>query len=318
MKQLLNIEKTSWIHLVNPSNHEINNIVDKYDLHEIIEEDLKESNTQDKIDVYDNSLFLVLHFPKYHLDTKKHYSNEFNIIISNNFIFSFSKHTTKTIKSIKYNYMKERKEQNKESKENKENREERELKSSPYYILYKILDELLDKTLLWLKKYNKELLAIEDEIFDKWDNINNDLLWILLRKSRNITFLKNLMQPHEEIVEELNKATIKLHQWDLEVYFEDLQYKIDKIMNTIKRFSDNTESISSKYNTLVTMKTNTVVSLLTTVTVVIGFLTLITGFYGMNVSLPGQNSPSMRVFISIIMLLLAIIMLLIFKKKDWL
>jgi len=306
MKKLLQIEKTSWLHMVNPSHSEIDDIVEKYDLHEIIEEDLKEKNTQDKIDVYDDSFFLILHFPKYHTHSHKHYENELNFIIRKDFIFSFSKHPTNTIETIKEEYL----------KEFSEEEIDKELKSSPYYILYQVLDWLYDKTISWLKKFSSELLNVENEIFERWDNINKNLLWTLLKKSRNISFLKNLFLPHEEILWELNKATIKLHWWDLEVYFEDLQYKVDRIMNTIERLSENTESISSKYNTLVTLKTNSVVWMLTTVTVLVGLMTLITGFYGMNVQLPWQDTWSMRIVISSTMILVAVFMLLLFKKKN--
>jgi magnesium transporter len=68
-------------HASNPSLKELNKIKDMYDLHEIIEDDLYEANTQDKIDVYDDFIFLVLHFPKFNNRTKTYFSNEFNIIL---------------------------------------------------------------------------------------------------------------------------------------------------------------------------------------------------------------------------------------------
>lgn len=55
----------TWFHCSNPSDKDINELVERYDLHEIIEEDISEVNTQDKVDVYDDSIFLVLHFPKF-------------------------------------------------------------------------------------------------------------------------------------------------------------------------------------------------------------------------------------------------------------
>ncbi|MBO4517234.1 hypothetical protein J5751_07625 [bacterium] len=68
-------------HCSNPSEKDIKELVERYDLHEIIEEDISEVNTQDKVDVYDDSIFLVLHFPKFNQSTKAYYSNEFNIIL---------------------------------------------------------------------------------------------------------------------------------------------------------------------------------------------------------------------------------------------
>lgn len=59
----------------------LESLVNTYNLHEIVEEDLLAKRTQDKIDVYDNCLFVVLHFPKYRKDLNKYLINEFNIII---------------------------------------------------------------------------------------------------------------------------------------------------------------------------------------------------------------------------------------------
>ncbi|NOZ44582.1 MAG: hypothetical protein GXP45_05605 [bacterium] len=91
----------------------------------------------------------------------------------------------------------------------------------------------------------------------------------LLIKGRNAAFLKNIMDPQDEIVEELNKSTLKLYKGDLDVYFEDLEYKVDKIVNQINTVIDHTESLSNKYNTLVTLKTNSIVTVLTIVTVIV-------------------------------------------------
>jgi magnesium transporter len=46
-------------------------------------------------------------------------------------------------------------------------------------------------------------------------------------------------------------------------------------------------------------------------------MTLIAGIYGMNISLPLENSPSAFVIISGMMILLSLILFLFFKKKGW-
>lgn len=65
MERILKIGKMTWFHCSNPTQKELDEIKNAYDLHEIIEDDISEVNTQDKVDVYDNSIFLVLHFPKF-------------------------------------------------------------------------------------------------------------------------------------------------------------------------------------------------------------------------------------------------------------
>jgi magnesium transporter len=123
--------------------------------------------------------------------------------------------------------------------------------------------------------------------------------------------------PQVEIVEELQKATINFYWWDLDVYFEDLQYKTDKILSTINITMENTESLSMVYNTLANIKTNSIISLLTVLTIVIWMMTMISGLYGMNVRLPWEGSPAMFFMILGIMLLVSWLVFFFVKKKKW-
>lgn len=75
---------------------------------------------------------------------------------------------------------------------------------------------------------------------------------------------------------ELHTAVLKVLQEDGDVYFEDLQYKFDKIMHTIQTVSENTRSLSTTYNALANIQTNSVISLLTIFTASIGILAMIT------------------------------------------
>ena len=82
-------------------------------------------------------------------------------------------------------------------------------------------------------------------------------------KKRNIVSLKHMFEPHKEILEELQKALPKFYKEDLDVYFEDLEYKHDKIMNMISVGFENTDSLAETYNSLMNIKTNSMIGVLT-------------------------------------------------------
>jgi magnesium transporter len=126
-----------------------------------------------------------------------------------------------------------------------------------------------------------------------------------------------LMLPQSEILEELQKATEKFYEWDLDVYFEDLIYKTNRITASINMAMENTESISTIYNTSANIKTNTIVSILTILTVIVWLMTMITWFYGMNVKLPWQEFTYTSLLIIWWMVLISAVMIMIFKKKKW-
>ena len=137
MKNVLKFGKTQWIHLSAPTKDEIKELINKYDFHELIEDDLTESSTHEKVDVYEDYIFTVLNFPKYNTDSQRYFLNQFSTILGKNIIVTITKYDTNHIENIIANY----------DEELKERDDDEEYKISPYYILYTVIDAMYDKTI---------------------------------------------------------------------------------------------------------------------------------------------------------------------------
>ena len=297
---------TTWIHLVDPDDKQIDKLVDKYDLHEIIEQDFLDFTTQDKIDTYDDCLFLVMRFPKYNTKTKKHFANHMHAILWKNFIITVTSHVTSNVEKI----------QNQYRKEVAEAEDDEKFKLSPYYILYMIIDAMYDKMLTWMTKFSQDLVKIEDNAMDE-SSVTPETLSELLIKKRSAVLMKHIISPHTEILSELQTATINFYQWDLDVYFEDLQYKTDKILSLVSIAYENTESLFDVSDTLTTIKTNKTISILTIFTVLLWILTWISWLYGMNVDLPAQHVFWIFWWLLWWMIWIAAITMIYFRIKKW-
>ena len=297
---------TTWIHLVDPDKKQIDKLVDKYNLHEIIEQDFLDFTTQDKIDTYDDCLFLVMRFPKYNTKTKKHFANQMHAILWKNFIITVTSYVTNNIEKI----------QNQYREEINEAEDDEKFKLSPYYILYKIIDAMYDKVLTSMTKFSQDLVKIEDNSIDE-NQVTPETLSELLIKKRSAVLMKHIITPHSEILSELQTATMNFYEWDLDVYFEDLQYKTDKILSLVSIAHENTESLFDVSDTLTTIKTNKTISILTIFTVLLWILTWISWLYWMNVDLPAQHM--LWVFRRLLgwMIWIAIMMMIYFKLKKW-
>ena len=297
---------TTRIHLVDPEKKQIDKLVDKYNLHEIIEQDFLDFTTQDKIDTYDDCLFLVMRFPKYNTKTKKHFANQMHAILWKNFIITVTSYVTNNVEKIQDQYR----------KEISEAEDDEKFKLSPYYILYKIIDAMYDKVLTWMTKFSQDLIKIEDSAMDE-NSVTPETLSELLIKKRSAVLMKHIISPHSEILSELQTATMNFYEWDLDVYFEDLQYKTDKILSLVSIAYENTESLFDVSDTLTTIKTNKTISILTIFTVLLWILTWISWLYWMNVDLPAQTA--FWVFRRLLwwMIWIAILMMVYFKRKKW-
>lgn len=310
MKKLLKVGTTEWFHTNELSKNEISELAEQYNLHHIIVEDMEEASTQDKIDVYDSCLFVVLHFPKFERENSMHITNEFNCILWKNYIATITKMKTSIIERIKEEYTEE-------LQEDKEEWNDIKYKVSPYYILYRIIDGMYDKTLSGLRFFTNDLRSIEQNIFRQ--NINTTAsLEALLKKRRSIVAVKHCIQPQSEIITELQKETEKLYGWDLDVYFEDLLYKIDKILALVHSLQEELDSLYDTANTLTNIKINKTMKIFTIFTAIIWVLTFVSGMYGMNVKLPWQDVEHMFYLIIVMMAIVIWSLLFYFHKKSWL
>ncbi|HBB03488.1 TPA: hypothetical protein DCZ39_01095 [Patescibacteria group bacterium] len=122
---------------------------------------------------------------------------------------------------------------------------------------------MYDKSIKTLTKYSKDVITLEEQLFAA-SKLEKQLLENLTIKKRNIVSLKHTFAPHKEILDKLQDTLPKFYKEDLDVYFEDLEYKLEKIMNTIAISFENIESLADTYNSLMNIKTNSMISVLTT------------------------------------------------------
>ena len=126
---------------------------------------------------------------------------------------------------------------------------------------------MYDKTVKMLNKSSRDVTQMEDQLF-QGKTLNQVLLEALVKKKRNIVLLKHIFAPQEEIMEELAKNLPKLYEDELDVYFDDLEYLLDKIQNSTELLFENVESLTDTYNTMMNIKTNTIITILTIFTAI--------------------------------------------------
>lgn len=289
MRSLLDRNGISWTHLVSPSKQEVRALESKYDIHELIVEDLTELNTQDKIDFYDNHLCIVLHFPKYEDSTKRYILNELNVVLGKEYLVTTTRFDTHIIMEAKNLYLEE-------LDDIDEHDEEEKFRITPYYILYEILESIYEKNINLLQKIGRDIIEIEESLLKK-QPITSSIISELLIKKRNISFLKSTYSTHEEILSEISDMLPKIYEEDLNVYFEDLITKVKKITVNIATLQENIESIADTYNSLVTLKANDTMMILTIITGITMPFALITSLFSINVKLPLSNTNPLSFWI---------------------
>lgn len=149
MQKTLQVGKTKWICLQTPSQEDITKLAQEYHFHEMVTEDILDINAQSKIDTTNNHFFMALTFTKYLENESKYTFNELDAIIGEDYII-----TTTGLPSEKLNTTFNEIAQEAEKIDHS-------YKSSPYYILYRIIDAFYDKTIKSLAVSSQKLLNIQ-------------------------------------------------------------------------------------------------------------------------------------------------------------
>ena len=305
MQDTLNIGWITWTHISGFDSEWINEISEKYDLHELIVDDLEELNTQDKIDMIEWHISIVFHFPKYDKTSQSYLSNEFNIILWKDYIITVTRYDSNHILNIRNSYKKEIEDVEYDEK----------YKITPYYILYKILDVMYDKTAKLLQNVSRDITEMERKIFLPNNNSDSKLLEQLVVKKHNLVFLRHNFEAQTEVLEEIPEALPKFYEKDLDVYFDDILSRNSKIIRNTSMIYENLISLVDAYNTIMNMKTSNVILVLTIFTALHIPISLLAGMFWMNVPVPFMDNPYWFWIVTAIMLIIVAAIWIIFRKK---
>lgn len=91
--------KFTWTHFVSPDLEVISTIQKEHDFHELVVEDMIELSGETKVEYYeeDNVVALLLNFPRYDTQSEKYVNNPFVIVVSENYVISVAKYSSKHI-----------------------------------------------------------------------------------------------------------------------------------------------------------------------------------------------------------------------------
>lgn len=305
----------TWTHVSEPTQHEINTLDKKYNFHELIMEDLLELSGENKVDYYPDDwiVSITLNFPKYKPRMKKYLLNSFVIIIWKDFLISFSRFHSKSLEALI-----------KKMSSNNQYVQDFNVVNT-FDAVYEIIDAMYEKTVVWLKKARKEVLDLQEKIIYS-KKLQKDYIEKLMTKKVNMVILKHTFIPQKELLFELKKYVIKLldlstteaDSWDINLYIDDLDSKLDKIVNNISIMSETIGSLTDTYNALMNIQTNNIITILTIFTAATWIMAVIVWAYWMNVLLPFWDSPHAFTIILGFMASLFIWIVLWFRKRGWL
>jgi magnesium transporter len=194
---------------------------------------------------------------------------------------------------------------------------------SPGYLLYAIIQRLLNGLIQIEDNLMRTLDDIEDKVFDE----SVATVPEITKLRREIAFLVRTVTPLRRTIIELGTRVPSYDSNAISAYFSDLKDGVETAQETLGEAKETIEIFKDTDFTLNTQKTNKAIAYLTIVFTLTIPASVVASFYGMNVPLPGGIETGAWTFFgaytTLILLLLvsivpAALMVLYFRKVRWL
>lgn len=182
--------------------------------------------------------------------------------------------------------------------------------------LYDFLEQIVDRDLDLMERYEKELNQIEDRILSSEEEMD------MARVNEIRGDIRELLVHYEQIID----MTQEFEENENGFFDEDNLRYIHLFMNLMARrhdtavsLRDHTMQVRDLYNVQLDVRQNRIMTLLTVVTTIFMPLTLIAGWYGMNFKYMPEFEWRLGYPVVIgVSVLVVIFCLVLFKKKKWL
>lgn len=169
--------------------------------------------------------------------------------------------------------------------------------------------------------YNSSLISINREIWQASNNIekinNKDIAQFVDYERITNDYLSRLIQNGVVLNQLNNKRYIKLTE-DEDELVEDLLLDNNQLIDISKNSLQSVKNIRDAYSTILSNDLNRVIKLLTSLTIILNVPTMIAGLWGMNVGVPFAHSIYAFGLVLMIVLIICLVLIKIFRKKDWL
>lgn len=176
-------------------------------------------------------------------------------------------------------------------------------------IFYRVATQFLQ----YLRSINRQSETIEDRLHVSQKNKE---LFELLELQKSLVYFTTSLRSNEGVFEKMLKNEKVKRYPDDEDLLEDVIIENKQAMEMANIYNGILSGMVDTFASVISNNLNIVMKFLATVTIVMSIPTMIASFYGMNVPLPGHNNPFGFYIVLGVAALIALIVALIFHKKD--
>lgn len=295
-----NHRQISWVNIDGLTNQDLIQKISKhFDLHYLLVEDVMNTDHQPKADEFENHLFFTLKM-LYRIEGQSIDYEHISFVLGKNYLLSFQEKEGDIFDNLR----------NRIKQDNGVIR-----KRGADYLLYRLIDAIVDSYYSVLDSIGKRIEEIEDNISSN----ATELDFIEIQKLRKeFIYLRKVVYPLREALNKVIKNEEGFIEERNEKYFSDVYDHVIHLIDSLDTYKDLTSTLMDLYMNTINYRMNEVMKLLTVITTIFIPLSFVAGVYGMNFeNMPELAWPNGYYGVLIVMGVIFLAMIGYFRYKKW-
>jgi magnesium transporter len=252
-----------WVALHDPRAGELDDLQRMFGLHPLALEDAQSEHQRPKIEEYGDSLFAILQMVE--PADAEFRVGELAIFAGHNYVLSVRNLAQKGFQDVRA----------------RSEREPELLRQGPGYILYALIDAVVDRYFPIFELLEDELDAVEGRIFAP-EGVPRKNIEDLYALKQRLMVMKHAVAPLLESISNLSGARVPTLCAGMTVYFRDVYDHLQRLNQTADSIRDTIATAISVNLSMVTLQENETMKRLAAYAALLAVPTMIAGIYGMN------------------------------------
>ncbi|MDO8520728.1 MAG: magnesium transporter CorA family protein [bacterium] len=293
----------TWLDMESPTNEEVRNVMEEFDIHPIVADELLGPSLRPKVDNYENFIYLILHFPAVHHSHRRK-EQEVDFIIGKKFLIT-----------VRYELLDPL---HKFSKVFEVNSilDKSEIGEHAGFLFFYMIRKIYASLGHELSVIGDMLRDIEDKIFRGKER---EMVEELSSIHRDVLEFHRALRMHRGVLQSLSLSCETFFGKEFRHYTENIIGEYLKVEELLQDQKEMVGELRSTNDSLLSTKTNEIMKVLTVTAFTVLPATLIGQVFGMSSEyIPFMRDPRGFWLVLAIMLLVAASTFLFFKHKKWL
>ncbi len=278
----------------------VESIGKKFNVHTLALEDIVDTHQRPKFEDYGDGIFITLRSLRFDKEELSIHTEQVSIYAGEKFILTFQEDDDDLFIPVR---------------ERMQHQTRRIRKGESDYLLYALVDLIVDNYYHVLDAIEEKIEELEEDILMNQDNAVKGRIHQLKVAGLH---LKKSISPLREAISQFMKSENALIAAETKIFIRDMYDHVVQIIDSIESYRDLTNGLKDLYLSELSMRMNSVMQVLTIITTIFVPLSFLAGLYGMNFDhMPELHWENGYYFLLGIMFLVGGGLLVLFKIKKW-